>query len=111
MDYEQCKVELCIWPRCCRGNYDHIAVHVYALLIVSKEPQGVVDDVTKNHHFKLKGTGPISYYPGCVLGRDRDGTLHFVPRKHIEKWRNVTAVFLGQNQTILYVTVRKGSSS
>ena len=37
------------------------------------------------HKFKIKGIGPIKYHLGCDLFREEDGTLCFLPRKHIEK--------------------------
>ena len=54
-----------IWLRDCKEHYECIAVHVDYLLIASKDPQGVVDTLTNNHHSKLKGTGPMSYHLGC----------------------------------------------
>ena len=39
----------------------------------------------KEHHFKLKGTGPISFHLGCDFYQEADGTLCFAPRKYITK--------------------------
>ena len=73
------------WLKYCREYYECIAVHVDGLLIASKDPHGAVDALTNKHHFKHKGTGHTSYHIGCDFGRDGDGTLHFTPRKHVEK--------------------------
>ena len=85
MGYVPCKMEPDIWLKDCGTHYEYIAVYVDDLLIASKEPQSVIDTLINNHHFKLKGTGPMSYHLGCDFGRDEDGTLHFAPRKYIEK--------------------------
>ena len=45
--------------------YEYIAVYVDDLLIASKEPQGIIDELENTHNFKLKGTGPIAFHLGC----------------------------------------------
>ena len=74
-----------MWRRDCGEHYEFIAAYMDNLLTSSKDPQKIVDTFVNKHHFKLKGTGPMSYHLGCDFGRDEDGTLHFVPRKHVEK--------------------------
>ena len=64
---------------------EHIAVYADDLLIVSRDPQAIIDNLTKVHKFKLKGTGPISFHLGCDYFRDKDGVLCYAPRKYIEK--------------------------
>ena len=76
-----------MWLKDCGENYDHVAVCIDNLLIVSKDPQGVVDVLINKHNFKLKETVPISYHLGGDFGRDEDGTLHFAPKKFIEKMK------------------------
>ena len=66
-------------------HYEYIAVYVDDLLIVSNNPQELIDVFMKEHHFKLKGTGPISFHLGCDFYREADGTLCFAPRKYITK--------------------------
>ena len=84
-----CKMEPDIWMRKVEDNnnphYEHIAVYVDDLLIASKTPQAIVDLLTNDYKFKLKGTGPIKYHLGCDFARDELSTLCFAPRKHIEK--------------------------
>ena len=74
-----------IWLKDCGTHYEYIAVYVDDLLIASKESQSVIDTLINYHHFKLKGTGPMSHHLGCDFGRDEHGTLHLAPRKYIEK--------------------------
>ena len=66
-------------------HYKYIAVYVDDLLIVSNNPQGLIDAFINDHHFKLKGTGPISFHLGCDFYWEADGTLCFAPRKYITK--------------------------
>ena len=47
-------------------HYEYIAVYVDDLLIASRQPQSIIDQLTaKPHAFKLKGTGPVSFHLGC----------------------------------------------
>ena len=55
------------------------------ILIASKHPKGAIDVLTNKYSLKFKVTGPISYHLGCDFGHDDDGTLHFAPKKHVEK--------------------------
>ena len=66
-------------------HYEYIAVYVDDLLIVSNNPQELTDTFMKEHHFKLKGTGPISFHLGCNFYREADCTLCFAPCKYITK--------------------------
>ena len=75
------------WIRDCGEHYEQIAVCVDDLLTLSKDPQNVVGTLMSKHYFKLKGTGHVSYHLECDFGRDKDGTLHFTPRKHIEEMK------------------------
>ena len=59
MGYEPFKIEPDTWLNDCGDHHEHITVHVDDLLIASKDPQSVVDALTKKHHFKLKGTSLI----------------------------------------------------
>ena len=73
-----------MWLKDCGENYECIAVCANDLLIASKDPQNTVDPLENKHHFKIKGTGPMSYHLGCDFVLDEDGTLNFEHRKHVE---------------------------
>jgi hypothetical protein len=79
------KAESDIWMRDMGDHYEYIAVYVADLAIVSRNCQAIIDSLTKEHLFKLKGTGPISFHLGCDFFRDKDGNLCYAPRKYIEK--------------------------
>ena len=55
------------------------------LLIASKDCSSIINELTIDHNFKLKGTGPISFHLGCDFFRDKDGNLCYAPKKYIEK--------------------------
>ena len=85
MGYAPCKMEPDIWLRDCKEHCECIAAYVDDLLIVSKDPDIIINALTSFYKFKLKGTGPISYHLGCNFDRDENGTLCFAHKKHIEK--------------------------
>ena len=58
------------------------------LCIVSKNSQKLIDTLTDDHKFKLKGTGPINFHLGCDFFRDEDRILCYAPRKYIKKTLN-----------------------
>ena len=64
-------------------HYEYIGVYVDDLLVVSRNPQAIIDSLMKEHAFKLKGTGPIEFHLGCDFFRDKDGNLCYAPRKYI----------------------------
>jgi len=67
-------------------HYEYIAVYVDDLMILSKDPQPIVDKLQgPPHNFKLKGTGDISFHLGCDFFRDATGASCYAPRKYIEK--------------------------
>ena len=66
-------------------HYEYIAMYVDDLLIASRNPELIIEILMKEHNFKLKGTGPISFHLGCDFNRDEDGTLCYAPKKYIEK--------------------------
>ena len=65
MGFVPSKAEADIWMRDMGDHYEYIAVYVDDLLIVSNNPQELTDTFMKEHNFKLKGTGPISFHLGC----------------------------------------------
>jgi len=55
------------------------------IAITAKDPKAIIDTLQDQHHFKLKGTGPISFHLGCSFIRDNDGTLCMTPKVYIDK--------------------------
>ena len=48
------------------GLWEYIATYVDDLLIVSKDPQSIIEMLQgEPYNFKLKGSGPISFHLGC----------------------------------------------
>jgi hypothetical protein len=86
MGFTPSKAEADIWMRDCGDHYEYIACYVDDLMIVSKNPQTIIDSLqAKPHSFKLKGTGPCTFHLGCDFFRDEDGVLCVGPRKYIER--------------------------
>ena len=86
MGFFPSKAEDDIWMRDAGDHYEYIAVYVDDLLIASRNPQGIIDQLqAKPHSFKLKGTGPVDFHLGCDYFRDEDGTLCVGPKKYIER--------------------------
>jgi hypothetical protein len=84
MGFTMSKAESDIWMRPKGDHYEYIAAYVDDLLIVSKDPKAIVNELENVHNFKLKGTGPIEFHLGCDFFRE-DGVLCYAPRKYIEK--------------------------
>ena len=85
MGFTPSKAESDIWMRNAGDHYEYIAVYVDNLMIASKDPGAIINDLmAKPHSFKLKGTGPVTFHLGCDYFRDEDGTLCVGPRKYIE---------------------------
>ena len=57
MNFFPSKAEADIWMRDMGDHYEYIAVYVDDLLIVSNNPQGLIDAFINDHHFKLIGGG------------------------------------------------------
>jgi Reverse transcriptase (RNA-dependent DNA polymerase) len=69
-----------------KGNlYDYITVYDNDLAIAMKDSKELTDILEKQHKFKLKGTGPISFHLGMDFTRDDDKTLCISPTKYIDK--------------------------
>ena len=85
MGFIPSRAERDIWMRDRGDHYEHIAVYIDDLLIASKVPQSIITALEKDHKFKLKGTGPVSFHLGCDFFRDKDGVLCYAPLKYIEK--------------------------
>jgi hypothetical protein len=85
MGFFSCFADPCIWMRRINDLYEYVAVYVDDLAIASKEPASIIQKLTEDYKFKLKGTGPIEYHLGCDFFRDEEGVLCFAPRKYIDK--------------------------
>jgi hypothetical protein len=85
MGFQPCKAEPDIWMRRNGSIYEYIAVYVDDIAIAAKDPKAITDTLQDHHHFKLKGTGPISFHLGCGFVRDNDGTLCMTPKVYIDK--------------------------
>ena len=80
------KAEEDIWMRDCGDHYEYVGVYVDDLIIASKNPQRIIDELeSKPHSFKLKGTGEVDFHLGCDYFREEDGTLCVGPRKYIDR--------------------------
>jgi Reverse transcriptase (RNA-dependent DNA polymerase) len=80
-----CKAEPDIWMRKKGNLYEYIAVYVDDRAIAMKDPKELTDILEKQHKFKLKGTGPITFHLGMDVTRDDDNTLCISPTKYIDK--------------------------
>ncbi len=86
MNFFPSKADEDIWMRDYGDHYEYMAVYVDDLLIASKDPQAIINQLTSPpHKFKLKGTGPVSYHLGNDFFRDEEGVLCFGPRTYIDK--------------------------
>ena len=70
MGFTPSKAECDIWMRDQGDHYEHIAVYLDVLLIVSKNPVSIIKALNEDFKFKLKGTGSISFHLGCDWYRD-----------------------------------------
>jgi hypothetical protein len=86
MNFNPSKMDADIWMRDCGDHYEYIACYVDDLMIASRQPQTIIDALTKPpNNFKLKGTGPVTFHLGCNFFRYEDGTLCVGPRKYIDR--------------------------
>jgi len=97
MNFFPCKAEPDIWMRDCGDHYEYIAVYTDDLTIASANPQAIVDELTKVHKFKLKGTGDLNFLLGCDYERDQDGTLRMQPKKYVLKMKDTYYRLFGEN--------------
>ena len=99
MGFTPSRAEDEIWMRKRGDHYEYIGTYVDDLLIVSSEPQAIIDILLNVYKFKLKGTGPISFHLGCDFWRDDDGTLCFAPKKYIQKMMDAYERMFGTRPT------------
>ena len=84
-------------------------MYVDDLLIASKDPAGIIDTLTKEHKFKLKGTGPITFHLGCNFERDeKDNTLCYAPTKYIVRLLDGYKQHFGKNPKQAVTPLVKG---
>ena len=78
-----------------KGNhYERIGLCMDDLLIVSRMPSLIIDDLENKHKFKLKGTGSVTFHLGCNFFHDEEGVMCYAPLKCIEKMiDNYTHIF------------------
>ncbi len=50
-----------------------------------RKPHAFVTVLQDEPHFKLKGSGPISFHLGCGFERDANGILSMSPQGYIER--------------------------
>ena len=53
------------------------------LAIAAKDPSSILEVLEKDHKFKLKGSGPITYHLGMNFFWDPDGMLCIEPKKYL----------------------------
>ena len=85
MGFTPCKDEPDIWMRKAFPIWEYVAVYVDDLAFVMKDPSSFASMLADRYHYKLKGTGSISFHLGCDFFRDEHGVLCMAPRKYIEK--------------------------
>ena len=86
MGFRPSKAESDIWMRDAGDHWEYVACYVDDLLIASKIPQAIIDQLEgEPHKFKLKGTETVEFQLGCDYWTDETGTLCVGPKKHIER--------------------------
>ena len=68
-----------------RDTYEYIATYVDDLLIVSEEPQKIIQGQKNKFMLKIKGDGSLEYHLGCDYKLHKDGTLVAQPTRYINK--------------------------
>ena len=87
MGFTSSKADADVWMRPAEDNscYEYIAVYVDDLIISAKNQKKITNDLQFKHHFKLKGTGPLTYHLGCTYTRGPDGTLVSDPSEYTKR--------------------------
>jgi Reverse transcriptase (RNA-dependent DNA polymerase) len=97
-----------IWMRKVDDHYEYIAVYVDDLLIASKNPKEIVDALTNEYKFKLKGSAPVSFHLGCDWFHDEDGNPCFAPKQYIIKMIATCERLFGRKPKPYASPLRKG---
>ena len=95
MGFFPSKAEDDIWMQRNGDVYEYIATYVDDLAICTKDPQSIVDLLTKKYKYKLKGTGAILYHLGCDYFCDSDGVLCAKPHCYIDKMMDTFQCMFG----------------
>jgi hypothetical protein len=85
MGFFPCKAEPDIWMRQNGTKYEYLAVYEDDIAIAAMKTEIITDALVHQYHFKLKGTGPISFHLGCIFYHEPDGTMCIATLKYIEK--------------------------
>ena len=85
MVFSSTKVKDDIWMHRNREHYEYIASYIDDSCIVAKDPSEIINKLEEEHHYKVKGTGPITYHLGCDYCIDDKENMAYVPKKHIVK--------------------------
>ena len=85
MEFIPCKANPNVWMQEQNEHYEYVGVYIDDLEVASEDPKSILDQLSNDHNFKLKGTGTISFYLGCGFSYDSDGVLCQTTRKFIEK--------------------------
>jgi hypothetical protein len=79
------ETDIC-WMQHKGDHYEMIGVYFDDLIIISKNPQPIIDCLTMQHKFTLKGTSSISYHLGCDYFYDLNSTsMCYGPKRYIDK--------------------------
>lgn len=79
--FKPSKADADLWMRSKNGEYEYIAVYVDDLIIASREPMVIIEEVKKVGNFKLKGVGEPEYYLGGDIERKkRDDGLGYTSK-------------------------------
>jgi Reverse transcriptase (RNA-dependent DNA polymerase) len=67
MGFLPCKADYDLWIRWKEDHYEYMAVVVDDLLIFSKAPKEITDELTTRYEYELKGVGIPEYYNGADM--------------------------------------------
>ena len=101
MGWFPCKTEQDAWMKRVGGHWEYIATCVDDLLIASKNPKAITDELMERFKFKLKGTGPLTFHLGCDCCRDVTNTecCAFPPVSTLNVFSNLSRGSSGRNPT------------
>ena len=85
ISFRPCKPDPCVWLREMKDKYKYTVIYVDDLLIASKEPHKIIQDLKEKFKLEIKGDGPLEYQLGCDYKLHKDGTLVAQPTKYINK--------------------------
>ena len=76
LGYFPSKTDADLWVKNCETHYEYMAVYVDDLIIVSRNPMSVIEQLKQKGGYNLKGVGEPEYYLGGDILRSKanDGT-------------------------------------